>query len=95
MRISANLGAVFTTLFYVIMIVCALLYATHRRGKPWFSHVNTRFEKLADDLSVPQSSVNLAFDLYILILPIAAVTKLQMATRRRIGIIFILSTGLL
>lgn len=95
MRISANLGAGFTTLFYTGSMVWTFVQATPRRNETWFSHVTTPLEQLSIKASVPFSSVNLVIDLYILILPIVAVAKLQMASRRRIGIILVFLTGLL
>ena len=95
MRISAGLGAVLTTLFYISMTVCALIFTTPRRSETWFNHANTPIEQLNVKFTIPQSCVNLVLDLYILILPIMAVTKLHMTPRRKIGIILIFMTGLL
>ena len=55
----------------------------------------TRGERLDLALSVPQSIVGLVIDLAILILPIVAVTQLQLPRRRKIGVILIFMTGLL
>ena len=94
-RISALLGAIFTTLFYLGMTVCLFIFATPRRGESWLSHNFTRGEDLNIHYSVPQSGVGLVIDIYILILPIVAVSELQMATRRKVGIILIFATGCL
>jgi hypothetical protein len=45
-------------------------------------------------LSVPQSVVGLAIDLYILILPIIALAQLQLPRRRKVGISLIFMTGI-
>lgn len=39
--------------------------------------------------------MGVAIDIYILVLPIVAVNKLQMPTRRKVGIMLIFMTGLL
>ena len=95
MRISANLGALLTTLFYVTMSLCAIFFATPRKGESWGRHEGSHLAHLNVKIAIPQSCVNLVLDLYILILPIVAVIKLQMAPRRKLGIILIFMTGLL
>ena len=95
MRISANLGAILTTLFYIAMSVCAISFMTPRRGETWFHHQSSHLDRSYNKMIIPQSCVNLVLDLYILILPIVAVAKLQMAQRRKVGIILIFMTGLL
>ena len=95
MRISANLGAILTTLFYVPMSVCAIVFATPLKGESWGRHEGSNLARQNIRISIPQSCVNLVLDLYILILPIVAVVKLQMAPRRKVGIILIFMTGLL
>ena len=92
MRISALFGAIVTTLYYISITVCYFIFATPRRGGTWLSYSR---EDFIIHFSIPQSAVGLVIDLYILILPIVAVSKLQMATRRKVGIILIFTTGLL
>lgn len=92
MRITALLGAIFTMLFYIVMTVCYFVFATPRRGETWLSFSR---EKFLVHFSVPQSAVGLVIDVYILILPIVAVSKLQMATGRKVGMTLIFTTGLL
>ena len=95
MRISANLGAILTTLFYGTMSLCAIIFATPRRGETWARHEGSHLAQMNIKLSIPQSCVNVVLDVYILILPIVAVAKLQMAPRRKVSIILIFMTGLL
>ena len=95
MRISANLGAILTTLFYVAMSVCAIIFATPRRGETWGRHQSSNLALMNIKIAIPQSCVNMVLDVYILILPIIAVTKLQIPSRRKVGIILIFMTGLL
>lgn len=51
--------------------------------------------QVAGDIGITQAVVGLAIDIYILVLPIIAVSRLQMPTRRRIGVMLIFLTGLL
>ena len=77
------------------MTVCLFIFATPFKGETWASHVDTRREQLDLKFSVPQSAVGLVIDVYILILPIVAVSKLQMAVRRKLAIMTVFATGLL
>ena len=95
MRISANFGAILTTLFYVTMGLCAIIFTTPQKEESWEQHEGSHLARLNLKMVIPQSCVNLVLDLYILILPIVAVVKLQMAPRRKVGIILIFMTGLL
>ena len=45
-------------------------------------------------LAVPLGSVNLVFDIYIFILPIAAVTRLQMSLQRKLEVSAMFLSGL-
>lgn len=95
MRICAALGAIFTTLFYTIVFVYIIIFTTSHKKETRLYHESTPLQRLNGKFSIPQSGVNLALNLYILVLPIVAVTKLQMAPRRKVGIILIFMTGLL
>lgn len=95
LRICAYIGAVFTVIFYFGMAVTQLIFSTPRHGETLLSHQNTHNEYLAIAMSVPQSAVGLAIDLYILILPIIAVSQLQLPIRKKVGVMLIFMTGLL
>lgn len=95
LRICAYIGAVFTVIFYFGMAVAQLIFSTPRHGETWLSHQDTHNENLAIAMSVPQSAVGLAIDLYILILPIIAVSQLQLPIRKKVGVMLIFMTGLL
>lgn len=95
MRISALVGIILTTLFYTSMFVCIVTVATPHKGETWLSHESDPIYRFDIKFSVPQSAVGLAIDIYILVLPIAAVSKLQMAVRRKFAIVTVFATGLL
>ena len=95
LRICAYIGLVVTTAFYFGMTVAQFTFGTPRPGETWYSHQQTQNETNSLKMSVPQSAVGLAIDLYILILPMMAVSKLQLPLRRKIGVALIFMTGLL
>lgn len=94
-RICAYIGALFTTLFYISMTVAVSIFSIPGPGETLFSHQATPREHLSLAMSVPQSAVGLAIDLYILVLPIVAVTQLQLSAKRKFGVILLFMTGLL
>lgn len=55
------------------------------------------FLEISKELYVNEAvgAINLITDIYILCLPIAAVSKLQLPTRKKIGVMMIFFTGLL
>ena len=95
LRICVYIGAIFTTVFYTTMMVVQFAFATPRPGETWLYHQVTENEVHSLEMSVPQSAVGLAIDIYILVLPIIAVAQLQLPTRRKIGVSLIFMTGLL
>lgn len=44
-------------------------------------------------LSIASGAVNLLNDLYLLILPLPAIIKLKMATKQKVGVMFIFLAG--
>ena len=95
MRICAYTAAAITTTFYVSMSVAALTLTTPRRGETWREHLSSTDELQAATLVVPTSSFGVVVDLVILLLPIIAVMRLQLPTRRKIGVICVFMIGLL
>jgi hypothetical protein len=96
MRICARIGTVLTSLFYGGIFLAQIIIRTPRPGETISSRLQTKSaasESLA--LSVPQSAVGLAIALYILILPIIAVSQLQLPRRRKIGTSLISATRIL
>ncbi|MCJ1394806.1 hypothetical protein MMC18_007686 [Xylographa bjoerkii] len=95
LRINAYIGAGFTIVFSGALTIMQFVCATPSAGETWLSHQVSQNEQYALAVSVPQSAVGLAIDIYILVLPIVAVSKLQLTTRRKIGIMAIFMTGFL
>lgn len=94
LRISAFVGAVFTLWFYLAMTIALFISSSPRHGETWLSHM-AQPDQLSLDVAVPQAVVGLAIDIYILVLPIIAVSQLNLPKRQKIGVILIFMTGLL
>ena len=95
LRISSYVNAIALCAFYGACTVAQMVFATPRPSETWVSHLVSSEEMKATRLSVPLSAVGLFFDIVILLLPIAGVMRLQLPTRRKIGIMLIFLTGLL
>ena len=95
LRIGAIIGGLVTAIFYAIITICALIFTTPGRHESWLEHVIYSHGYHVDvNFGVPQSSVGLTIDLYILILPILGVSKLQMPTRRKVAVMLIFMSAI-
>ncbi|MCJ1243743.1 hypothetical protein MMC30_000940 [Trapelia coarctata] len=92
MRISSAIGTITTAAFYVGIIISNLVISTPSHGESW-AEVSIKAGSLV--LSVPQAAVGLAIDLYILFLPMIAISKLQLNPRRKVGVNLIFMSGAL
>lgn len=95
MRICSYLGIFVIAGFYSGIAIYSFYIETPRRGETWFSHQTPALQHEGRSLFMHQSYVGLATDIYILVLPIVAVSELQMPIRRKIGVMLIFMTGLL
>ena len=93
MRISAWLGLLVNTGFYLAVLVANMILSTPRPGQSWQQAAVSELETLA--LSIPQAVGGLIIDIFILVLPIIAVSKLQLPPQRKLGVILIFMSGAL
>lgn len=68
---------------------------TPKHGQTWLSAALSGNYLLVQHISVAFSVVGLGIDIYLLVLPIGAVLRLQIPLQRKIGISLIFLTGLL
>ena len=90
MKVLSILGAIITTAFYVSIFIANFIITTPLHGETW---VEATFKTRSLVLAVPQAAVGLVLDLYILILPMIAISKLQLTPRRRLGVNLIFMSG--
>ena len=89
------IGATLTTLFYWGATIATLVLSTPRGGENWTADFQTEREQKMAGLSIPISSMGLAIDIILFILPSVAIHQLQLHTKRKIGLMLIFSTGLM
>ena len=89
-------GLAFTFCLYWINIPIDSYYCTPRPGGSWgdLSSIGAKCEKTAI-LGLVQGSLSIALDLFILILPIPVVMTLQISSKKRVGALAVLMTGVL
>ena len=92
MRYLIYFGIVFQALFY--LAVTAIYSATEVKCTSYLD-LSASFCSHQWPLAITQGVVNVVTDLYVLILPLAMVARLQLSPQRRIGIVAIFLTGLL
>ncbi|KAL8733438.1 MAG: hypothetical protein Q9166_002064 [cf. Caloplaca sp. 2 TL-2023] len=89
MRYLIYFGVAFNFFFYAI---CLLLYIFLCPNTP--SKARTCGQSLKNQ-AVATSAINVFSDFYILVIPLSAVSRLQLAPKRRLGLLAIFFTGLL
>ena len=97
MKIATTAGGVFAVVFYTAVTACRFALMTPRRNQTWEEVQFSRYwgHTFSPKFRVATSSVGLAVDILILILPIIGVSKLQMPLRRKIGLGVIFLSGIL
>ena len=97
MRIAATAGGAFTASFYTAVTACLFAFMTPGRHETWQEKQFSFYwgHTFSPKFRVATSSVGLAIDLLILILPLVAVSKLQMPLCRKLGLSVIFMTGIL
>ena len=95
MRFYIYIGAFSTTIFYMGIGIAQFIFLTPPPGMTWMEYIPSPRAKKITILSIPSAAVGLGIDLYILILPIGGVMRLQLPTRRKLGVCLIFITGIL
>ncbi|KAF4636515.1 hypothetical protein G7Y89_g1582 [Cudoniella acicularis] len=95
LKIYSWIGLVLTAVTYTVLTICVWVFSTPGKGESWLAQQTSDNEKKALAMSVPQSAIGFVLDLYILVIPVVAVSGLHMSTKRKIGIILVFASGLM
>ena len=93
LRYMSYAGAVVNVLFYLSVLVATLAYTAPAPGQSFLEAVTSPRMQGAFRLTLPIASMSLVLDVYILLLPIAAVSRLQLSKKRKFGVMIIFFTG--
>ena len=95
LKIASWAGMVVTVVFGCVMTVLSYVCAAPFPHEGWLEQKFTQRADIIVRFSFPQSVIYLVLDLYVLILPIWGVSKLQMSLKRKLGVILIFMSAIL
>ncbi|KAI4224944.1 MAG: hypothetical protein L6R36_004303 [Xanthoria steineri] len=92
LRIAVVVGGTVVTAVYLVSTLASLIASTRRPGTTWVeSLVNCL---LCKKIGIPLVAFSLVSDVYILVLPIFGVARLQLRARQKYGVIMVFMSGL-
>ncbi|KAF2240117.1 hypothetical protein EV356DRAFT_11124 [Viridothelium virens] len=94
-RVSVYIGLVLLCLFYVPVMVVQFYFATPRPHETWTAHFMSPMQQKTGILLISLPTVGLAFDVYLLLLPMAAISQVQLPPKRKLGVMMIFLSGIL
>lgn len=95
LRYSAYAGVVVNVLFYTSMLALYLAFTIPHPGQTLQQSVQSPRQAHELAVALPRACVNFVLDVYILILPIAGISRLQLPIKKKLGVIAIFLTGLM
>ncbi|CAD6591540.1 MAG: hypothetical protein ASARMPREDX12_005214 [Alectoria sarmentosa] len=95
LRYSAYAGVVVNVLFYTSMLALYLAFTIPHPGQTLQQSVQSSRQAHELAVALPRACVNFVLDVYILILPIAGISRLQLPIKKKLGVIAIFLTGLI
>ena len=95
LRYSSYAGATVNVLFYLSTLVASLAFLVPAAGQSLQQALLGPREARAIAMSVPIASMNLVLDVFILVLPLLGISKLQLPPKRKIGVAAVFFTGFL
>ena len=93
LRYSCYAGITFTILLYTATLAATLALTAPGPGQTLQQTIQSSRQRKSINMTIYAGSFSLALDIYILVLPTAGVSKLQMPLRRKIGVIAVFLTG--
>ena len=94
LRYCSYAGAIVNVLFYFSIFVATMAFTAPAPGQTILEAVQSSRQIKALSTSLPVACMSFVLDVYILLLPIAGVSKLQLPLRRKLGVMAVFFTGL-
>ena len=95
LRYGCYIGATFNVLFYTTILATTLAVTVPGFKESLQQGVPTPQPYIGSRLPIPSASLSLVLDVYILVLPVTGVSKLQLSLWRKIGVTVVFLTGLM
>lgn len=93
LRNSVYVGATVTAMIYLAFTVVQTVFSTPRIGQGWVAHFLSPRQAEIARISFPVAPIGLVIDVFLLVLPMVAVYKVQLHTTRKLGLMLMFSTG--
>ena len=87
-------GAAVVTCVYTAFTLASLIGATPRPGQTWLENSDSPNCNICIKLTVPLAAWALVSDVYILLLPISGVLRLQLSPKRKFALLMVFMTGI-
>ncbi|KAF7853147.1 uncharacterized protein EAF02_012090 [Botrytis sinoallii] len=94
-RICCYIGAAITSLWYFPVAIATLVWTTPPHGENFVYSLISDGIFTTQKLTIPIAAVGLALDVFLFVIPLLAVSKLHMATKKKLGVGLIFATGAL
>lgn len=94
-RVCCYVGAAITSIWYFPVVIATLVWTTPPRGKNFVYSLISDGIFTTQKLTIPIAAVGLAIDVFLFAIPLLAVSKLHMATKKKLGVALIFATGAL
>ncbi|KAL9060033.1 MAG: hypothetical protein Q9162_000883 [Coniocarpon cinnabarinum] len=95
LRIEVYLGGTIACIFYGTLTIYQLVVQTPRNGVTWPEWEFGPEQPKVQHVSLPTGVFGVIMDVFLLVLPIPAVLKLQMPTKKKVGVLCVFATGLM
>ena len=95
LRICIYLGATLFTVFYWSLSIALFILSSPRSGETWAENLLSPRLDITIKLAVPVAAGGLIVDVWLFILPVVAIYKLQLHSTHRVGLVTIFSTALM
>lgn len=93
-RYMITIGIVFSFFFCLTTLAIAVYLCAPHAGKDWDAEVLGSCSRHIALYYVISGAVNMALDIFMLILPIPVVLQLQLPLKKKVGVLAIFMTGL-
>lgn len=87
-------GAAIVVIVYTAFIIASLVGAIPPPGSSWLGNWEKSRDSIGERLSIPLAVLALVTDVYILILPISGVLRLQLSRKRKFGLSMLFMAGI-
>jgi len=94
LRLGIIGGAVTLVIVYTAFIIASLVGAAPPPGRTWLEAYTTSHSNIGKKLSVPLAAWALVSDVYIIVLPITGVLRLQLSRQKKLSLSMCFMAGI-